>query len=66
MAAVVNAFLMSGALQIAVCHIRPCSSPQDKLLVTVPSFRDIGSLYALASYLYEQGQLDRAYRYSTY
>lgn len=28
--------------------------------------RDIGSLYALASYLYEQGQLDRAYRYSTY
>lgn len=28
--------------------------------------RDIGSLHVLASYLYEQGQLDRAYRYSTY
>lgn len=28
--------------------------------------RDVGSLNALASYLYEHGQLDRAYRYSTY
>lgn len=28
--------------------------------------RDIGSLHVLASFLYEQGQLDRAYRYSTY
>ena len=40
MAAVVDAFLMSGALQIAVCHILPCSPPQDKLLVAVPSFCD--------------------------
>ena len=40
MAAVVDAFLMSGALQMAVCHIRPCGPPQDKLLVAVPSFRD--------------------------
>lgn len=28
--------------------------------------RDVGSLNALASYLYEHGQLDRAYRYNTY
>ena len=40
MAAVVDAFFVPGALQIAVCHIRPCSPPQDKLLVAVPSFRD--------------------------
>ena len=40
MAAVVDAFLMSSALQMAVCHICPCSPPQNKLLVAVPSFRD--------------------------
>ena len=28
--------------------------------------RDIGSLHALASYLYNNNELDRAYRYSTY
>src|SRR5699024_9670366 len=40
MAAVVDAFFVPSALQIAVCHILPCSPPQDKLLVAVPSFCD--------------------------
>ena len=40
MAAVVDAFFVPGALQIVVCHIRPCSPPQNKLLVVVPAFRD--------------------------
>ena len=40
MAAVVDAFFVPGALQIAVCHIRPCSPPQNKLLIAVPAFRD--------------------------
>ena len=40
MAAVVDAFFMPGALQIAVGHICPCSPPQNKLLIAVPAFRD--------------------------
>src|SRR5699024_1120898 len=40
MTAVVDAFFVPGALQIAVCHICPCSPPQDQLLVAVPAFRD--------------------------
>src|SRR5699024_12207643 len=40
MAAVVDAFAVPGALQMAVCHICPCSPPQNKLLIAVPAFRD--------------------------
>ena len=40
MAAVVDAFFLSRKLQMTVCHIRPGSPPQDKLLIAVPAFRD--------------------------
>ena len=40
MAAVVDAFFVPSALQMKIGHIRPCLTPEDKLLVAVPSFRD--------------------------
>ena len=46
-AAVVNAFLPSGALQIEIAHIRPRCPPCHKLLLTVPMLGD-GILPAVA------------------
>ena len=49
-AAVVDSLRPSGALQIEIGHIRPCSPPCHKLLLTIPTFGD-GVLSAVAGAL---------------